>query len=67
MKKDKYHFSDQKFDQFLVRWLNKGLEPHEQKEWNQILLFHSQFREQLADWIRALRDPGWSMNQKKRS
>lgn len=54
----KADFKSRQFDAFLARWLSEGLSRGELEEWTRVLTYDSRFREQFADWIKSLREPG---------
>lgn len=53
-------FAAPELDAFLERWLERGLTPGELREWSQVLMYDSAFRESFCDWLKALREPAWS-------
>jgi len=60
MKLFKANFNAAELDRLLARWLTGKLSVGEQNEWNQVLAYDSKFREEFCDFIKAMRDPGWS-------
>jgi len=59
-------FNARELDGFLQRWLAGGLSRAELEEWKRVLASDTQFREEFCDWIKCLRDPGWSRKGPRR-
>jgi hypothetical protein len=53
-------FRHRELDAFVQRWLAGGLDRGELQEWKRILATDMKFREELCEWIKVLREPGWS-------
>lgn len=59
-------FVSEELDVTLERWLNGQLSEAEQKEWLSALSRRARFREDFCDWVKSLRDPGWTLDPKTR-
>lgn len=54
------NFSDHEMDEFILKWLSKGLNAEEQEKWNSVLMYNKKFREHLCEWLKSMRDPAWA-------
>jgi len=60
MKLLKKDFHRRELDELLSKWFTGQLSEAMTEEWRQILKFEHSFREDLCEFVKAMRDPAWS-------
>ncbi len=60
MKILKKNFHGRELDELLSKWFTGQLNEAMMREWRQVLKFEHSFREDLCEFVKALREPAWS-------
>jgi hypothetical protein len=55
-------FESHDMDSLLTRWLLEGVKKEEKEAFEKTLLFDRRFREHFCEWIKAIREPAWALN-----
>jgi hypothetical protein len=58
-------FESIEMDDVVHKWLSHGIPTDEKEIFEKTLLYNRRFREHFCEWLKAIREPAWSLSRQK--